>query len=262
MGQSKAGKSVNYLLIKKVNQLTDVNSSGRRVDGASLKYSGSDWSFQKESNGGYVGEIAVSPLTESEFQGQKGSDWVLADGRNIQGSELSKIRGSETCPDLRGVFLKGKDNGRSLSDERSLGSYTSDKTKTPNNPFTTNSNGLHNHSASLNSAGAHTHYVAYGGYQSYSDDSNWLGERIVNHATSSFISEGVQSGGLSSQSYRMAVDTQGASNVANAGYSEYNGSHLHPISTTNSGSHTHTISGGDTETSPKNITLNHFIKIN
>lgn len=61
-----------------------------------------------------VGSIIESMLTEAQFHSQLGisTTWVLADGRNVAGSLYNSVTGSTTIPDLRGVFRRGKNNGR------------------------------------------------------------------------------------------------------------------------------------------------------
>ncbi len=70
------------------------------------------------SGGGVVGDIVASMLTPEEFRALRGDGWVLADGRAHPGSTYEDITGRETVPDLRGVFLRGKDHGRMDDDGR------------------------------------------------------------------------------------------------------------------------------------------------
>lgn len=78
-----------------------------------------------------VGSIVASMLTEAQFQGINGSDWVLADGRSVAGTIYETATGSSTVPDLRGMALRGKNNGRSDGNqdpggERALGNFQND----------------------------------------------------------------------------------------------------------------------------------------
>jgi len=84
-----------------------------------------------------VGSIVQSILTEADFQAELGNPspetWVLADGRNVAGSTYTVVTGNSTIPDLRGVFLRGKNNGRSDGNQNPdgdlpLGTLTSFKT--------------------------------------------------------------------------------------------------------------------------------------
>lgn len=76
-----------------------------------------------------IGSCIHSLLTEAEFQAEVGTDnWVIADGRDVTGSRYALLTGQTTIPDMRGRFLRGKNNGISTADgdslgERSLGSF-------------------------------------------------------------------------------------------------------------------------------------------
>ena len=64
-----------------------------------------------------VGTIVESMLTESQFQSEFNNTWVLADGRDVTGSAYADLTGNNNIPDLRGMFLRGKNNGRSDGSE-------------------------------------------------------------------------------------------------------------------------------------------------
>ena len=68
-----------------------------------------------------VGEVKQSILTEAQFQSLYGDTWVLMDGRDITGSDLATVTGNTTLPDARGIFLRGKNNGRSDGNENPAG---------------------------------------------------------------------------------------------------------------------------------------------
>ena len=56
---------------------------------------------------------------------------MLADGRSVAGSAYAVATGLSTVPDLRGVFLRGKNNGRgdgkqNPGGELALGAYQAD----------------------------------------------------------------------------------------------------------------------------------------
>lgn len=59
-----------------------------------------------------VGCIQASTLTEADFKALNGNNWVLCDGRDISGSKLAQAIHQTKAPDLRGVFLRGKNYGR------------------------------------------------------------------------------------------------------------------------------------------------------
>jgi len=79
-----------------------------------------------------IGSVVSSLLTESQFQSVTTTGWVLADGRGVSGSAYHLLTGSSSIPDLRGIYLRGKNNGRSESTgnyagEKSLGEFEFDK---------------------------------------------------------------------------------------------------------------------------------------
>lgn len=57
------------------------------------------------------GQIVSSMLSVEQFLQVNGNNWILADGRKVPGSLYAKLV-SESVPDLRGVFLRGKNYGR------------------------------------------------------------------------------------------------------------------------------------------------------
>lgn len=59
-----------------------------------------------------LGDVKTSVLTEANFQTQHGDCWVLMDGRNIAGKDLAVLSGVASIPDGRGVFIRGKNNGK------------------------------------------------------------------------------------------------------------------------------------------------------
>lgn len=79
-----------------------------------------------------VGSIVDSMLTEAQFQSELGTtNWVLSDGDSCAGSAYETLTGNSTTPDLRGVYTRGKNNGRSTSTGDSagnvaLGTYAAD----------------------------------------------------------------------------------------------------------------------------------------
>ena len=78
--------------------------------------------------GTVVGQEITAYLTESQFQQQMGTGWVLADGRNIAGSAFAKLYGSNTLPNRCGTVSRMKDNGRGLdpAGDLPLGAYEDD----------------------------------------------------------------------------------------------------------------------------------------
>lgn len=113
-------------------------------------------------NGVPVGTVMASMLNETEFtKATRDSEisevsqrlWTLADGRNVTGSLYASIKDTSSVPDLRGMFLRGINTGRTdgwrdPDGERTAGAYQIFKTAFPrNSAFTgvTSTNGNHTH---------------------------------------------------------------------------------------------------------------------
>jgi hypothetical protein len=91
---------------------------------------------------GTVGQVRTALLTESQFQAENGVGWILADGRDVSGSRFAGLFGSSAVPDLRGLFLRGKNNDREDSKENpdgelNLGAYQADMFASHNHRQTT-----------------------------------------------------------------------------------------------------------------------------
>ena|SRR5579884_3182075 len=71
-----------------------------------------------------IGMVVSSLLTLAQFQAINGTGWVLADGSSVAGSTYASITGNSTIPDLRGMYLRGKNNGRSDGNQNPGGDYT------------------------------------------------------------------------------------------------------------------------------------------
>ena len=61
---------------------------------------------------GAIGDVKPSMLTTAQFLAENGPGWVLADGSSCVGSSYHAKSGNSVVPDLRGVILRGKNNGR------------------------------------------------------------------------------------------------------------------------------------------------------
>ena len=154
-----------------------------------------------------VGTVVYSMLDATTFSAQQnpGETWILADGRSIAGLGLryETLTASASIPNLLGVFVRGKNNGRSDGSQNpdgdlALGTFTTDRFAS------------HNHGG-----GSHT------------------------HSTSTQNGAAPQFGGL-------VVRIPGAGTFDSA--------------TDSSG--TIIATQGGPETSPKNVTLNPFIRVN
>lgn len=91
---------------------------------------------------GGIGDVRNSRLTEAQFQALYGIGWVLYDGRDVTGSKLAVLTGENTLEDHRGVFARGKNNGRVDGNENpdgdvALGTYQGDNYVSHAHPFYT-----------------------------------------------------------------------------------------------------------------------------
>lgn len=181
--------------------------------------------------------------------------WLIADGRTVSRAQYSALfavigtiygagNGSTTfnLPDLRGVAVRGLDNGRELDPARTLGSYQGDLFSSHSHPtvVSVESSGTHSHpfSGSTSTSGAHTHTVKEGRSEP---------------------------GGTGSENLASGDDyTRVAAYLSTTSSS---GAHTHTVSgtTSNSGSHQHSATAtsssvGGSETRMKNIALLGIIK--
>lgn len=60
-----------------------------------------------------IGDILLSPLDQTRFQGQHGgktNEWVLCDGGKYPGSAYAKLMGRDDVPDFRSRYPRGADS--------------------------------------------------------------------------------------------------------------------------------------------------------
>ena len=191
--------------------------------------------------------------------------WIPADGRAIDSSInpeysalVDHLRGlgneavfasdcsSSSCanvPDLRRMFLKGKDFGADAIENLKPGDYQVDSTKMPNIAFATINNGSHGHSGSTSTDGTHYHNLMGNG--NGADTWPTLYTSGGGHAVGFWPYHG-------DQGY---VGSSAAGQIIQS-----SGSHYHSITADAAGEHSHSISGGDSETRPKSITVLYIIK--
>ncbi len=103
-----------------------------------------------------VGDLKYSYLTEAQFIAENGYGWVLDDGRSIVGSKLHQRYRFTTTKDVRGLFIRAKNNGRTgtyadPSGERTIGSIQG-------HAFQTHTHAQNSHNHGVNDPG-HGHTV-------------------------------------------------------------------------------------------------------
>jgi hypothetical protein len=82
-----------------------------------------------------IGEIVASMLSEAQFKdayGKNGEKWELAQGQEAPADSKYRLFVGERLPDLRGVFLRGKNHGRETTTgnpegELNVGDYRKDE---------------------------------------------------------------------------------------------------------------------------------------
>ncbi|QZT37975.1 tail fiber protein [Halosquirtibacter xylanolyticus] len=178
-------------------------------------------------------EIGVPIGSIQPFMGTVIPDgWMLCDGSPFSATtypQLQSVLGSTNLPDLRGVFLRGLDNGKGYDSGRAINTYQSDTNKSHTHSGSANSAGNHNHSGTTDSGGNHRHAMG----NSYT-----------------------QSGG----GYPHEAGNTRNENT----YTDYAGAHTHSFSTNYNGSHTHSLSinsSGGNEARPKNVSVNYIIRV-
>lgn len=82
-----------------------------------------------------IGQIEYSLLNLTQFQAEKGTGWVLANGQPVPDSAYAALIGG-SVPDMRGRFLRMKDHGagRDKTGERSLGDLENNAVLSHNHP--------------------------------------------------------------------------------------------------------------------------------
>jgi microcystin-dependent protein len=190
-------------------------------------------------NGGLYGRTALDPSPEPNLFSEIGTTYGSGDGIT-----------NFAVPDLRGMFVRGLDNGRGIDPLRVLGSQQGFGIESHNHTGTTGSESAHTHSFSgstTTESASHTHFVA--------NNDSGTGSAI---SSSNHIIRQSTSGSFEQYLLR------GTATVASLGLtSPESTSHTHSISGTSSAgtAHLHTIqSEGITETRPVNVAMNWIIK--
>ncbi len=94
-----------------------------------------------------IGDVKQSVLTEAQFQSLHGTTWVLMRGQSITGSSLATEFGLATLPDARGVFIRGKNNGRADGNQNPDGDVALGTVQADGFGSHNHGGGNHNHQA-------------------------------------------------------------------------------------------------------------------
>ncbi len=100
--------------------------SGQPVSASNLKANLDGLQAQIDAQAMPVGSIVPSLLMEPQFQAVAGNGWILADGRSVAGSAFAVTTGNANVPDLRGMFLRGRNHGGSPAGARADGNENPD----------------------------------------------------------------------------------------------------------------------------------------
>lgn len=109
-----------------------------------------------------LGDVKASILSEAQFTTEMGAGWTLADGKDVTGSDYHTLTTNTTIPDMRGQFLRGKNNGRVDGEENpdgdlAIGVQTTDKL----GPMTI-TGGSHDHRLPQDGGGSSAKVIATG----------------------------------------------------------------------------------------------------
>lgn len=202
-----------------------------------------------ENNVPPVGSILDSMLTEVQFQAQWNVGWILADGRSVVGSRYHTLTGHTVAPDLRGMFLRGKDNGRGLNPDGELALGT----ETPDQML------AHTHTMPL--SGAHTHRLLIRG-RGATGGAAGSNLTVVDHGPGVSGEEsgyGTAANPINGESVWFAPsgsDTRFYSAFSPTGS-------VYWVQANDLDRHTHPVDNfGGNETKPINVIINHFFRIN
>jgi hypothetical protein len=189
---------------------------------------------------GQVGDIKHSILTPTQFAVENGDCWVPMDGRGISGTRLATIMGSNTVPDMSGLFIRATE-------------YTgnNDPGRSPNAQASYQADGNKSHSHGMNVTGGHQHTYE-DSYFSFYDGS----------AGSTIVPEQFR--------VRSSLPRSGAVTFVGASHAPFLGLYStqkfeNTVSeklTPTAGAHNHTIApDGNTETTVKNRNFFIYIRV-
>lgn len=237
LAQNEPTGSVPYPLVRDLN-LSDVpdKEAGRQNLGVHSK---------DESNAaGQAGDIKYTARTSAP------AGWLKANGAAISrtayaglfaaiGTTYGAGDGFITfnLPDLRGVFLRGLDEGRGLDPGRTIGSYQSDGIVSHSHSATSWPSGAHGHDASIGTCAPHSHAPTMGwsGNHSHGVADPGHSHRIQN--SHDIVGYGKAGVGSSAQEGDLYTDREGTG-ISIIG----NGDHTHGLLIGDGGGHSHSIS--------------------
>lgn len=197
-----------------------------------------------------VGTTIQSMLTEIQFQSELNVGWILAAGQDVTGSKYQIVTGNTHVPDLRGIFLRGKNNGRAVnsSPDSPLGTLTSGSLRTHTHPIAA-------------TTGGHTHRLLIRGY---GGDGGAVGVKVKTSTLGPAASQAPYGVTFPVQGESVWFDPKDASTQERR-YSAFSSvgslfwlrendleTHNHPLST----------EGPGNEVKPKTVHVNTFIRIN
>ena len=229
-----------------------------------------------------IGDVKQSFLTEAEFQAEHDDTWVLCDGRDVIGSDYAVLKEgdavtSHNIPDARGQFLRGKVNLDTISGDGLASDSVLDQA-------TFNSHGINRtgfkiklQSGTLSGLNTSTEYYAI-----------VVDENTLAFATSLANAQSDTRVGISGTNSAVlvqyenpngdvAVGTQAVDNIGRHRHIHQTVQHVPFQYGQPNGSQAGTFNGGSQgdpgyyaytsfhdgdETTPKNVTVNTFIKIN
>jgi len=217
-----------------------------------------------------VGSIQQSVLSESQFQDLMGTtNWVLADGQNVNGSQYASLTGNSSVPDFRGCFIRmagGKADSIAVKQQPAVNTSNANiqattevggttvsvggtSVTTSGNSSQLNSKGYSNYS---NIAATLTYYQGSAGteYQAAPSD-NWSLVHTSDPETYQAVNSN-STANVSHQHYTLGL----------SGTFSMSGTTTTGTRATATGTSIGSFTGGGVETRPKNVAMNFFIKIN
>lgn len=181
-------------------------------------------------------------------------------------------------PDLRGIFVRGFDDGRGIDVARAFGSSQTDTFASHVHTGTVDSGGAHTHTGTVDSGGAHTHTGTTVSDGSHTHTLSITSDGAHTHNIAAGSSTVFGSGSFAAVRPGIgstATDSAGShahagSSAASAGAhthtftTDSGGAHTHTFTTASGGAHTHTFTsaaaGSGAETRPRNVALLACIK--